>query len=270
MTHTQAEFREMPAGIANNTLRAVFAEAVAELLGTRRRVCVLVLIALLTGLVGPFGTDMHFLEVQRYLYWALIVFGTAIPVQLVFFSVERVSRRMNWSALVWVPIASVVAALPAMAVVNVIACAFGSCIGRAGMTELYLQCAVVILSIGTMVKLLSPREAIPIPAPSEPVLLHRLPGARRGQLIRLAAQDHYVEVITDQGRSLVAMRFKDAIEEAGQVGGAQVHRSHWVAREAVVARRTVSGKVVLELTDGSLVPIGRTFRRKASDAGVLF
>lgn len=260
----------MPAEIANNTFRAIIVEAVAELLGTRRRISVVLLIALLTGLVGPFGTEMSFLDAQRYLYWALIVFGTAIPVHLVFFFVERVSRRTNWSALIWVPIASVVAALPAMVVVNGVACAFGSCISRAGMTELYLQCAVVILSISTMVKLLSSREAMPIPAPSAPVLLRRLPGARRGRLIRLAAQDHYVEVITDQGRSLVAMRFKDAIEETGQVAGAQVHRSHWVAREAVVARQTVSGKVALELTDGSLVPLGRTFRRKASDAGVLF
>ncbi|WP_299868497.1 LytTR family DNA-binding domain-containing protein [uncultured Roseobacter sp.] len=260
----------MPAEFANNTLRAVFAEAVAELFGTRRRVCVLVLIALLTGLVGPFGTDMHFLEVQRYLYWALIVFGTAIPVQLVFFVVERARRRMGWPAVIWVPMASVVAALPAMAVVNGIACAFGSCIGRAGMAELYVQCAVVILSIGTMIKLLSPPDATPIAAAPEPMLLRRLPGARRGRLIRLAAQDHYVEVITDQGRSLVGMRFKDAIEETGAETGVQVHRSHWVARAAVVARRNVDGRAVLELTDGSLVPLGRTFRQKASEAGVLF
>lgn len=260
----------MPAEIANNTLRTVFTEATAELFGTRRRVSVLLLIALLTGLVGPFGTKMGVLDVDRYLYWALIVFGTAIPVQLVFFVVERARRRMGWPAVIWVPIASVVAALPAMAVVNGIACVFGSCIGRAGMAELYLQCAVVILSIGTMIKLLSPRDATPMVARSEPVLLRRLPGARRGRLIRLAAQDHYVEVITDQGRSLVAMRFKDAIGETGQVVGAQVHRSHWVARAAVVARRNVGGKAVLELTDGSLVPLGRTFRQSASDAGVLF
>ena len=104
----------------------------------------------------------------------------------------------------------------------------------------------------------------------EAPILNRLPGACRGNLIRLTAQDHYVEVVTDRGRALVAMRLRDAITEVGPINGTQVHRSHWVARDAVIGRYTVDRTTRLRLADGSTVPVGRTFREPAKRAGVLF
>jgi len=92
--------------------------------------------------------------------------------------------------------------------------------------------------------------------------------ARRGRLIRLAAQDHYVEVVTARGRTLVAMRFRDAMAEAAPEPGLQVHRSHWVALNAVAGRCRDGERSGILLSDESVVPIGRTFRSAVRQMGL--
>ena len=69
-------------------------------------------------------------------------------------------------------------------------------------------------------------------------------------------QDHYVEVHTAAGSELLLLRFRDALREVEGVDGLQVHRSHWVARNAVarVERRRGGGRVALRLVNGSKVP----------------
>ena len=256
--------------IANVTASPYVVRAAAEVLGTQRRFAVLLVIAFLAGLIGPFGTTAGFFDWERYLYWLLIVFGTAIPVHLVFFTFDRFIGQSAWRDAVWIPAVSLVAALPATAMVAAIARLFGSRLDMMAVAGLYAQCAFAILAIATIMHLVSGSSKGLSAQGARVPILSRLPGARRGRLIRLTAQDHYVEVVTDRGRSLVAMRFRDAVAEVGPTEGAQVHRSHWVAADAVTARRTVDGSLRLYLADGSTVPIGRTFRQKARAAGVLF
>jgi DNA-binding LytR/AlgR family response regulator len=64
------------------------------------------------------------------------------------------------------------------------------------------------------------------------------------------------------------MRLGDAMQElAGQ--GLQVHRSHWVAPEAVRRHRRDKGRDLLVMTDGAEVPVSRSFRAAAQDAGLI-
>jgi DNA-binding LytR/AlgR family response regulator len=73
-------------------------------------------------------------------------------------------------------------------------------------------------------------------------------------------QDHYVEVHTAAGSELLLLRFRDALREVEDVDGLQVHRSHWVARNAVVGvERRGGGRIVLRLVNGSRVPVSRSF-----------
>ena len=71
---------------------------------------------------------------------------------------------------------------------------------------------------------------------SQPVdaLINELPMAKRGQLICLQMDDHYLNVMTDKGEHLLLMRFKDALSKLEHYDGFQTHRSWWVAKEAVV------------------------------------
>src|SRR5690606_17132350 len=71
--------------------------------------------------------------------------------------------------------------------------------------------------------------------PPRPAVLNRLPHHLRGRLIYMSMQDHYVDVHTDRGNALVLMRLGDAIAETGATPGLQIHRSHWVALDAVRA-----------------------------------
>lgn len=81
-----------------------------------------------------------------------------------------------------------------------------------------------------------PQEAAAEAGPIGTPLLRRLPPDLRGALIRLSMNDHYVEVETAKGATLVLLRFADALNELGDADGLQVHRSHWVARTAVKGR----------------------------------
>lgn len=105
----------------------------------------------------------------------------------------------------------------------------------------------------------SPLQAAPA-TPPRPALLDRLPGDKRGTLIRLEVQDHYVLVVTSRGREMVLMRLADAIRETEPVDGLQVHRSHWIARDGVaeiIREPGKNGRTLLRTTDGAEVPVSR-------------
>jgi DNA-binding LytR/AlgR family response regulator len=99
------------------------------------------------------------------------------------------------------------------------------------------------------------------------LLLERLPWPQQGRLIHLEGNDHYVDVTTDRGASLVLIRLSDAIRETAPVPGVQVPRSHRVALGAVRRSIRLAGKPVLEVENG-VVPISLGYLTVAKDAGL--
>jgi DNA-binding LytR/AlgR family response regulator len=57
------------------------------------------------------------------------------------------------------------------------------------------------------------------------------------------------------------MRLSDAVAELDGIEGAQVHRSWWVARDAIADAKRGDGRATLTLKDGSEVPVSRTYAR---------
>lgn len=102
-----------------------------------------------------------------------------------------------------------------------------------------------------------------------PKLIARLPLAQRGKLISLSVQDHYVEVTTAKGAALILVRLSDAIGETDGVAGLQIHRSHWVALDAVKAVHRQNGKVLIETVTGVQLPVSRTYMAAVRNAGLL-
>lgn len=107
------------------------------------------------------------------------------------------------------------------------------------------------------------------PKPCTPRLLQRLELDKRSALISLSVQDHYVEVVTTAGRSLLLMRLSDAIEETEGCAGLRVHRSHWVALAAVRAARREGARAILTLNDGREIPVSRSYLPAARAAQLL-
>ncbi len=111
----------------------------------------------------------------------------------------------------------------------------------------------------------------PAPAAVEAPIpfLRRVP-ARLGQsLLALEMEDHYLRIHTAVGSDLVLCRFGDALAELGACNGLQVHRSFWVARAAIAGHQRRNGRVTLTLTNGLEVPVSRTYLPAVREAGWL-
>ena len=99
--------------------------------------------------------------------------------------------------------------------------------------------------------------------------LERLPiKYRAAELHAIASEDHYLRVYTNLGGELILMRLADAVRELDGADGLQVHRSWWVARSGVVREERQDGRSLLVLPTGIHVPVSRSFRERAKDAGL--
>ena len=89
------------------------------------------------------------------------------------------------------------------------------------------------------------------------------------QVLALQGEDHYVRVHTPLGSELLLMRLRDAVADLEGRAGEQVHRSWWVAREAVGAVRADGRRLTVTLTNGIEVPVSREAAPRLRRAGWL-
>ncbi len=92
---------------------------------------------------------------------------------------------------------------------------------------------------------------------------------RQTEIYALSAEDHYLRVHSAAGETLILMRLYDAIRELDGIEGSQIHRSWWVAKDAVsdVARK--DGRVDLVLKDGQRAPVSRRYQKALKTGGWL-
>lgn len=88
--------------------------------------------------------------------------------------------------------------------------------------------------------------------------LDRLPASVGPQLLCLSMEDHYVRAHGVTGSALLLMRMRDAVLELEGVAGLQVHRSWWVANEAVDLVERDRDRLQLRLVNGLVVPVARS------------
>jgi len=108
-----------------------------------------------------------------------------------------------------------------------------------------------------------------LPARPAPILARLPPRLRSAALYAVQAEDHYIRFYTSAGSDLVLLRFSDALRELRGIEGAQVHRSWWVARDAVKSSGRADGKLFLLLCDGTKAPISRSYTRALHAEGWL-
>jgi len=90
-------------------------------------------------------------------------------------------------------------------------------------------------------------------------LMAKLPLEKRGKLLCLEMDDHYLNVHTEKGNHLVLMRFKDALSLVEDYPGIRTHRSWWVALDAIVGEERDGRKNLLKLSNEILVPVSKTY-----------
>jgi len=98
--------------------------------------------------------------------------------------------------------------------------------------------------------------------------LDRLPPKLKGaRVLAVQAEDHYLRVHTSAGDDLILLRLADAERELESLDGLRVHRSWWVARDAVADVTRADGRMTLKLVNGVEAPVSRTYARAVRDAG---
>ena len=229
-------------------------------------------VSLILGLSGPFSTFADFGMGQRIVYWlAMVVLTYAVGQGAATFTLALVGTRLK---AVWLRtlVAGLICGAPVtLVVLSVNAIAYGARL-TINPFELWADCTVISVAVVAATTALvrgAPEPAAIATVPAPPPILERIPHPQRGRLMALSVQDHYVEVITEKGKVLVLMRLSDAIKETGGIAGLQIHRSHWVARDAVKRAIKGDGKVSLELQGGVRLPVSRGYLEAVRAAGLL-
>lgn len=103
-------------------------------------------------------------------------------------------------------------------------------------------------------------EAEPVaPIIERPGLILACQPPLRGDILTAEAQEHYVRLKATEQGGLALYRFGDAVRDLNRYRGMQIHRSYWVADEAVRAIIGRRGSMKLELFDGEIVPVSRRY-----------
>lgn len=234
--------------------------------------------SVLLGLIGPFGTYEAMALPGRLAYWAAIAVSTYfIGGGCVFLFVGIVSpARMPGPAVF--ALAGGIAGIPVtLAVWAINLAVFGSgaseAIGLWPLAAYTIAIAAIVSALlaffGRMYEQAKGAGESVAAEARRPRVVDRLQPGQRGQLTHMSMQDHYVDVRTDKGGGLVLMRFADAIAETDGTAGLQIHRSHWVANDAVEKAVRRDGKLHLKLRDGTELPVSRGFQAAVKEAGLL-
>lgn len=234
------------------------------------------MVALAAGLLlsrlGPFDTFSDLRPLPRLAYWIGLTLLLALQSLAAFHLVRAWLGRRHWTLAA--ALAGLIGAIPSafevawaedllrvqrdLGLVDLIAI-YG---------DVVLIAVPLSLALAASTRVASAAQSLP-EARQPPRWLAELPADRRGDLIAVAAEDHYLRVYTDRGESLILRRFGDALEELGAIDGLQVHRGWWVARAAVAGSEREGDRSLLILSNGLRVPVSRTNLRSVRNAGLL-
>ena len=216
-------------------------------------------LGLLLGFLGPFRTGTALEPAVRYAFWlGLALFGYACVL-----AAGQVVRRPASGALRLLAV-TLLSAIP-----QTFATAWtlslvqpGRAFGPLHLVTLFGPVTVVQLGLAFAASRLAGRSRPSVPAQlserPKPPFLERVPARLGRQLIALEAEDHYLRVHTAVGSELILARLSDAVAQLDGYDGLQVHRSWWVAADAVAGTATQDGRTILRLKNGLTAPVSRS------------
>lgn len=237
-----------------------------------------VVLTLIVGAAGPFGTYHALPLMVRIFAWALvmavaIVFATGVRALvhggfgLRSFSVGSMLIAFILAAVFPPVVHLIIHRLPETAG-----------FGFPGMKELAIYVFCTSLGVGAYRHATGQIDTSPKPAvtgveaeaqpPRLPRLIGRLPVEVQAPLISISVRDHYIDVTTRRGQASLLLRLSDAVAETDADDGVQVHRSHWVAWDAIRAVEHKGTRMVLQLDSGVEVPVSRTYRTSVEERGI--
>jgi len=221
---------------------------------------------LVLGFAAPFGTQASLGLLSRLIYWIVVVQVTLLTGTLIASllnpRVDRLPHR-RWLGVTGVGVVIGICVSLEVLALNWLVFGLPPLKPRYALTLSANTLAIsVILNLAATWLLQDSAPAAEADSAATdqsqlPPLLTRLALDKRGRIISLTVQDHYVEVTTAAGTEMLLMRFGDAMREAG--AGVQIHRSHWVAEDAVARVERSGSAARLTTRDGRELPVSRTY-----------
>lgn len=236
-------------------------------------IAMLVAIGGLMGFLGPFATERAPTGL-RYFYWMICMVGGG----LIGIAADELLAR--WIAGPWRR-AAVVSVMMTPVVTLFVQVTENLLMGGSLAWWIYwllfwqvLPILAAVMVVRALVWRRAPtrvetRTVIAAPLPeAEAAFRRRLSAKRRNaRLIAVEAHDHYLRVHTDAGVELITLRFADALEELSRAHGWRIHRSWWVAADAVEAVRWRRGVGEARLAGDLTAPVSRSHAPVLKAAG---
>ncbi len=234
---------------------------------------ILIAMGLLMGFMGPFDSE-HRPALLLYGYWLIcIVGGGVIGIVLdhgLSRSIPGVWWRVGAVSLLMTPPVTLLVLVAQVALME-------QPFGWSPWLNLLWQVWPIVLAVMAVRALVwrrlpvrvETRTVVAAPLPeAEAAFRRRLSAKRRtARLIAVEAHDHYLKVHTDAGEELITLRFADALAELALAHGWRVHRSWWVAADAVEAVRWRKGAGEIQLAGGLIAPVSRSHAPLLREAG---
>lgn len=222
------------------------------------------------GLLGPFGTYGDLSTAERYGYWIGLTLLMWLQTAAAFAVLRRAAIVRPSPLWAQAALAAAVGSVPTTFEVAYVEglLRVGDVLTPRSLAETYGS--VLVIAVGFFVPLtLLQHGARPAPPALDDAGLGRaLPRELSGPIVALRAEDHYLRVFTAAGEALIHYRFSDAVRELGDAG-VQVHRSWWVARDAVERVQRTGERQTLVLRGGVEAPVSRGYAVAARAAGLI-
>lgn len=235
--------------------------------------------SVIAAILGPFATYEHFSFLERLLYWGGLIMGVLFPAHIV----RTTAYRFSSGSLL---VRELIAAGAVSVVIGPVVWAFNRFyMGFDLATPMSFLEHVAIVALVCLVPVsiraymrmnLGAIQAVPVAndvqqpimTEAQAAFLRRLEPEKRGSVMRVSADDHQVEVWTDQGGSKLRLRFGDALEELTDFDGTRIHRSHWVAYDTIEAVVPDGRRHTVRLSCGTQLPVSSSGLKALQEAGV--
>ncbi len=258
---------DMPGDFANDNVVLFTLREMREMFTNPKFWVGFVAVVIILAIAGPFGTSDRLNLPERLIYWACTGIATFSVGSFVSMAASLALFRAGTPEWLSRLAGGMVAGLPVMGVVWIInRPVFGKIFNEwDDLAEMTVYCIAIAGSVSIIYYLVSidRRETVEaqhtVSTVQTPRFLKRLPVHLGQNLISLTTQDHYVEAVTEKGSHLVLMRFSDALEEVAEIDGLQIHRSHWIAKNAVTGTARVDGRLFVELANETRLPVSRSY-----------
>lgn len=213
------------------------------------------------AIMAPYGTQV-FSPLYRFIYWTGLSLAGGLGASVVDLLAHIFKKNLGkWQIALAQSVTSTLAVLAIILIMAPIT--YGLPSAKAIFATMFYiwVVAAIITTIGA---LLNGQKQAREAAPKRAALYERLPPKlRSAEIYALAAEDHYVRVITSKGDELVLMRLSDAVRETAPLKGLSPHRSWWVAEAGVDKIK----KSEIKLRSSQTAPISRTGMKLVREAG---